>query len=120
MALPAAMMGIGAGLLMMGLAGLQVMPVIAALIALAVLAPRLAMLGASPIKFGGADNDGNGLKSSNDNSAVVTALGQVVEAVGTLTNMIATRKGDVNIDGKKVGDVLLPIINNKINYTSRT
>lgn len=121
MALPGAIMGIGAGLLMMGIVGLQVLPVIAALIALAVLAPRLAMLGGALPKFGGADNDNSSLKnssSSSDNGAVVASLGQVIEAIGVLTNLISTKKGDVLMDGKKVGDVLLPIIENKLNHKS--
>ena len=122
MALPGAMMGIGAGLYLMGMAGLQVLPVIAALIALAVLAPRLAMLGGALPKFGGGDNDSSSLKdssSSADSSAVVASLGQVLEAIGTLTNLIATKKSDVLMDGKKVGDVLLPIIENKLNYKGK-
>ena len=33
-----------------------------------------------------------------------------------LDAIVINKKGDVIIDGKKVGDVLLPIINNKINF----
>ena len=113
MALPATMMGIAAGLASMASMGFIATPVIQTLTALGKAGPAL-----SNVKLG-AGQEGGELKNSSESSAVVESLGQVVKAIGTLSDAIATRKGDVIIDGTKVGKVLLPIIENRINFGMR-
>lgn len=115
MALPAAMIGIGAGLYMMGAAGLMAIPVLGMLIALGKVAPML-----SGIKLGGMGQEGGKSSSLSDNSAVLDSLGQLIEAVGVLTNTIANKKGDVIIDKERIGTVLMPIIERKIVEKSKS
>ena len=115
MALPAAMIGIGAGLYMMGAAGLMAIPVLGMLIALGKVAPML-----SGIKLGGMGQEGGKSGGLGDNNAVLDSLGQLIEAVGVLTNTIANKKGDVIIDKERIGTVLMPIIERKIVEKSKS
>ena len=115
MALPIAMMGIGAGLYMMGAAGLMAIPVLGMLVALGKVAPVL-----SSIKLGGMGQEGGQSSGLGDSSAVLDSLGQLIEAVGILTNTIANKKGDVVIDKERIGTVLMPIIERKIVEKSKS
>jgi len=114
-ALPAAMLGIGAGLYMMGAAGAVAIPTILALIALAAVAPQLAVLGAAlgALSIGGSTNN-------TKNEEEGATLKDVKDAIDNLATAITTKKGDVTIDGRAIGHVLAPIISREINYTSRT
>jgi hypothetical protein len=87
-----AVMGIGTGLGMMALAGLAALPIIGALVGLAAVAPMLSSLGSM---FGGG-----GEKSSEDDKMQVIAdkLDQLIA--------VASAGGDVNLDGRKVGQIL--------------
>jgi hypothetical protein len=84
-----AVMGIGAGLGMMALAGLAALPVIGALIGLAAVAPALGALGGVLGGGGGKDDKMDAL------------IGEVREL-----KAIMAQGGVINMDGRKVGDVL--------------
>lgn len=117
MALPQAMVGIGVGLALMASAGLYAMPVIGILLALALVAPRLTGLASA---LGGITSSSKqeNKELGGSSSAVVEALGQVVQAIGTLSNAITKQRGDVIIDKEKVGVVLSPIIERNISLGS--
>ena len=85
-----AVMGIGAGLGMMALAGLAALPVIGALIGLAAVAPALSALGGV---FGG----GGGEKEEKMDT-LITEIREL--------KAIMAQGGVINMDGRKVGDVL--------------
>lgn len=87
-----AVMGIGAGLGMMAIAGLMALPIIGALIGLAAVAPALGALGGL---FGGGSDEG-GKEDKMDK--VVEKLDQLIA--------VASKGGEVKMDGKKVGEVV--------------
>ena len=113
MALPLAMVGVGAGLYMMGAAGTVAIPTILALVALATVAPALISLGTALGGMFGGGGSGGGSGEKKD------TIADVIAAIDRLATVITTKKGDVLMDGKKVGDVLLPIIENKLNHKSK-
>jgi len=88
------MMGIAGGLGMMAISGLAAMPVIGALMALAVVAPALIGLGAS---LGGMFGGGGGEKEDK--------MDTLIAKVDTLIG-VASQGGTINMDGKKVGEVV--------------
>jgi len=89
------MMGIGAGLGMMALGGLAAMPIIGMLIALATVAPALVGLGAAlGGMFGG---EGGGKKEDK--------MDTLIAKIDTLIG-VASKGGVINMDGKKVGEVV--------------
>ena len=87
----AAMAGIGVGLGLVALAGFAAIPVFGAMMALAAVAPMLASLGSM---FGGGED------SAKDDGMKVVAdkLDQLIAVV--------SQGGVINMDGKKVGDVI--------------
>jgi len=95
LALPIAFMGIGAGLYMMATAGLAALPVIGALVGLAVAAPALAKL-ADSLGFstaeGGAEQQEDGVKILADK------IDQLIAVV--------SQGSTINMDGRKVGEVI--------------
>lgn len=94
-ALPLAFMGIGAGLYLMAAAGMAAMPILLALTAFAVAAPALTALGgALGGLFGG---EGGGEKEDKMNELLT-------EIRGLRSDM--NKGGVINMDGKKVGDVI--------------
>ena len=88
------MMGIGAGLGMVALAGLAAMPVIGMLIGLAAVAPALAGLGKA---LGGMFGGGKG-EESDKMDTLIAKIDQLIA--------VASQGGEVKMDGKKVGEVL--------------
>lgn len=82
--------GIAGGLGAMALAGFAALPIIGSLIALAAVAPALGKL---------ADVFGGGGSSEDDK------LGKIANKLDTLIS-VASEGGVINMDGKKVGDVL--------------
>lgn len=88
-----ALMGIGAGLSFMALAGFAAMPIIGALVALATMGPALSALGDM---FGGGEEKGGG----EDEKMQIL----IDEIRGLRTEM--SKGGIVNLDGKKVGETL--------------
>lgn len=96
-ALPVAFMGIAVGLSAMALAGLAAMPAIGALIALATVAPALTGLGAS---LGGLFGGG---KKEDKMDTLISRVDKLIA--------VAERGGTINMDGKKVGEVIRLSIN---------
>lgn len=94
-----AMIGIAGGLSLMAYTGLAAMPVILALMALAAVAPALTGLGAS---LGGMFGGGGGDKEDK--------MDTLIAKVDTLIS-VASKGGVINMDGKKVGDILRTSIN---------
>lgn len=88
-----AMAGIGAGLGLMAMAGLGALPIIGALMGLAAVAPMLASLGSM---FGGGGDEGGAKEDKMDK--VVEKLDQLIA--------VASRGGEIKMDGKKVGEVV--------------
>jgi hypothetical protein len=81
------LMGIAAGLGMMALAGLSALPIIGALTMLAAVAPALSGL------------MGGGGKGEEDKMQVIAdKLDQLIA--------VASKSGDVNMDGRKVGEIV--------------
>jgi len=96
LALGPALMMVGAGLGMVGTFGLMAMPVIGALIALAVVAPALVALGSALGSiFGGEGGEGD----KEDKMQIL-----IDEVRGLRSEM--SKGGVVNMDGKKVGETL--------------
>lgn len=89
----AAMGGIGLGLGLVALAGFAAIPVFGAMMALAAVAPMLASLGSM---FGGGEESGGGKEDKMDK--VVEKLDQLIA--------VASKGGEVKMDGKKVGEVI--------------
>lgn len=90
----AAMVGIAGGLGLMAYTGLLAMPVIGSLIALAAVAPALSGLGAS---LGGLTGGGGGEKEDK--------MDTLITKIDTLIT-VASQGGTINMDGKKVGEVV--------------
>lgn len=88
-----ALMGIGAGLSFMAIAGFAAMPIIGALVALATMGPALSALGGM---FGGGEEKGGG---EDDKMQIL-----IDEIKGLRSEM--SKGGVVNMDGKKVGETL--------------
>ncbi len=114
MALPVAMLGIGAGLYMMGAAGAIAIPTILALLALGAMAPRLAGLASS---LGGLFGGGEGGKSEKQ-STVELSENSINQIASKISAAITSIKGDVILDKEKVGVVLSPIIEKNITLGS--
>ena len=87
----AAVLGIGAGLGLMALAGLAALPIIGALVGLALVAPMLGKLG--------------GLFGGGDDSAKEDGMDTLIDEIRQL-RAIVSQGGVINMDGKKVGDVI--------------
>ena len=83
-------------------------PILDKLIQLAATAPSFEKIGNALSGIGG----GGGEKKEDK-------LDKLISAVETLATNILNKKGDVTIDGKKIGAVLAPIIGKEINYTTR-
>jgi len=94
MALPIAFAGIAGGLGLMALSGMMALPVIGALIALATVAPALVGLGAA---LGGMFGGGGGEKEDK--------MDLLIQKIDKLIG-VASAGGTVNMDGKKVGDIV--------------
>lgn len=94
-----AMIGIAGGLGVMAYTGLAALPVIGALIALAAVAPALSGLGAS---LGGMFGGGGGEKEDK--------MDELIAEIRSLKE-IASKGGVINMDGKKVGEVVRLSIN---------
>lgn len=92
-----ALMGIAAGLGTMGLAGFAAMPAIGMLIALAAVAP--ALTGLMGAMSGGGEKQGGEDKMD-------TLIGKIDQLIG-----VASQGGTVNLDGRKVGDIVRLSIN---------
>jgi hypothetical protein len=92
------MIGIAGGLGVMAYTGLAALPVIGALIALAAVAPALSGLGAS---LGGMFGGGGEKEDKMDE--LITEIRSLKE--------IASKGGVINMDGKKVGEVLRLSVN---------
>jgi hypothetical protein len=88
----AAVLGIGGGLGMMALAGLAALPIIGALVGLAAVAPALSSLGSM---FGGGEGGG---KEEDKMQLIADKLDQLIA--------VASKGGEVNMDGKKVGQII--------------
>ena len=99
MILPMAFMGIAAGLGLMAIAGLGAMPVIMSLVALAAVAPALVGLGAA---LGGMFGGGGSEKEDK--------MDTLIAKIDTLIS-VASKGGVINMDGKKVGEVIRLSIN---------
>ena len=96
LALGPALLMVGAGLGLVGTFGLTAMPVIGALIALAVVAPALVALGSALGSiFGGEGGEGD----KEDKMQIL-----IDEIRGLRSEM--SKGGVVNMDGKKVGETL--------------
>jgi len=93
------MMGIGAGLGLMAYSGLLALPVIGALIALATVAPALIGLGAA---LGGIFG-GEGGEKEDKMDTLIAKIDKLIS--------VASKGGVVNMDGKKVGDIIYQSIN---------
>lgn len=91
-----AMIGIAGGLGVMAYAGMAAMPVIGALMALAVVAPALIGLGAA---LGGIFDGGGGGGKKEDK------MDTLIAKIDTLIG-VASKGGVINMDGKKVGEVV--------------
>ena len=89
-AVGASLFGIAGGLGAMALAGFAALPIIGSLIALAAVAPALGKL-ADVFGGGGSDEDDK--------------LGEIADKLDTLIS-VASQGGVINMDGKKVGDVV--------------
>ena len=86
-----ALLGIGGGLGLMAMAGLASLPIIGALMGLAAVAPALGALGSI---FGGGEGGGEDDKMQ----LIADKLDQLIA--------VASKGGEVNLDGRKVGQVL--------------
>ena len=95
----AAIMGIAAGLGLMAVSGMMALPAIGGLIALATVAPALVGLGAA---LGGMFGGGGGEKEDK--------MDELIAEIRSLKE-IASKGGVINMDGKKVGDILRTSIN---------
>ena len=93
------MMGIAGGLGMMALSGIAAMPVIGMLIALATVAPALVALGGA---LGGMFGGGGGGKDEK----MDVLIGKIDQLIA-----VASKGGTVNMDGKKVGEIVRLSIN---------
>ena len=93
------MMGIGAGLSLVAIAGIAALPVIGALIALATVAPALIGLGAA---LGGIFG-GEGGEKEDKMDTLIAKIDKLIS--------VASKGGVVNMDGKKVGDIIYQSIN---------
>jgi len=89
-----AMVMIGAGLGVMAIAGFAALPIIGALIGLAVVAPALVGLGNA---LGGMFGGGGGEESDQ----MDTLIGKVDQLIA-----VASSGGEIKMDGKKVGEVI--------------
>ena len=89
-AVGASLFGVAGGLGAMALAGFAALPIIGSLIALAAVAPALGKL-ADVFGGGGSDEDDK--------------LGEIADKLDTLIS-VASQGGVINMDGKKVGDVV--------------
>ena len=94
-----AMIGIAGGLGIMAYTGLAALPVIGALIALAAVAPALSGLGAA---LGGMFGGGGEEKEDK--------MDTLIAKIDTLIS-VASKGGVINMDGKKVGEVLRLSVN---------
>ena len=92
-AVGAAMSSIGSGLGLMAANGLAAMPIIGALMALATVAPALKGLGSV---LGGGDSGGGKKEDKMD-----TLIAKIDTLIG-----VASKGGVINMDGKKVGEVV--------------
>ena len=84
----------GSGLASIASNGLAALPVIGALIGLAAVAPALSGLGTS---LGGLFGGGEGEKEDKMDT-LITKIDQLI--------VVASQGGTVNMDGKKVGEVI--------------
>jgi hypothetical protein len=89
-----ALIDMGSGLSSMAINGMAALPVIGALIGLAAVAPALTGLGAS---LGGLFGGGEGEKEDK----MDTLIGKIDQLI-----VVASQGGIVNMDGKKVGEVI--------------
>ena len=92
LAVAGAMMGIGAGLGLVAIAGFAALPIFGAMMALAAVAPMLATLGSL---FGGGGDEGG---KDDKMDKVVEKLDQLIA--------VASKGGEVKMDGKKVGEII--------------
>ena len=99
MGVATAMVGIAGGLTMMGIAGIAAMPAMAMLIGLAAVAP--ALTGLANAMSGGGEKSGGGKDDKMD-----TLIGKIDQLIG-----VASQGGTVNLDGRKVGDIVRLSIN---------
>ena len=100
LALPLAFLGIGAGLYVMAAAGMAALPVLAALTAFALVAPALTGLGSA---IGGMLGGGEGEEKEDKMNDLL------VEIRGLRADL--NKGGVINMDGKKVGDVIRLALN---------
>jgi len=100
LALPVAFLGIGAGLYLMAAAGLAALPILGALTAFALVAPALTGLGSA---IGGMFG-GGGEGEKEDTSKLL-----LEEIKGLRADL--NKGGIINMDGKKVGDVIRLALN---------
>jgi hypothetical protein len=84
----ASLLGIAGGLSMMALSGLMALPIIGALIGLAAVAPALSGL------MGG----GGGGEEEDKMQVIADKLDQLIS--------VASKGGDINMDGRKVGEIV--------------
>lgn len=98
-AVATALVGIAGGLTMMGIAGLVAMPAMAMLVGLAAVAP--ALTGLMGAMSGGEKETGGGGDDKMD-----TLIGKIDQLIG-----VASQGGTVNLDGRKVGDIVRLSIN---------
>lgn len=90
----AALLAIGGGLTMVAIAGLLALPLLEALVALAVVAPALAAVGNA---LGGMFGGGGG-EESDKMDTLIAKIDQLIA--------VASQGGEIKMDGKKVGDVI--------------
>jgi hypothetical protein len=93
------MMGIAGGLGMMAISGMAAMPIIGMLIALAAVAPALVALGGA---LGGMFGGGGGDKEEK----MDVLIGKIDQLIA-----VASKGGTINMDGKKVGEIVRLNIN---------
>ena len=94
-----AVMAIGTGLGLMAMAGLAALPIIGALVGLAAVAPMLASLGGV---FGGGGEEGGG--EDDKMQLIADKLDQLIA--------VASKGGEIKMDGRKVGEVIRLGLNN--------
>ena len=94
----AALMGVGAGLAFMSIAGLGAIPIIGALMGLAALAPNLISLG-EMFGMGGKKEEEKPAEEENGQ------MKKLIEEIQGLRTDLST-VGVINMDGKKVGEVI--------------
>ena len=94
----AALMGVGAGLAFMSIAGLGAIPIIGALMGLAALAPSLISLG-EMFGMGGKKEEEKPAEEENGQ------MKKLIEEIQGLRTDLST-VGVINMDGKKVGEVI--------------